>query len=92
MHKETLRPGRRVGNTTRMIDNAIQELFENGKARMVDHFDTRDLTVRWRAIVSQRLRYEHHLKLEDFTFEGEWCILLRYQKPILDDTTKGKER
>jgi len=39
--ESSITPIRRSGNTTRIIDEAVQELFENGKVRILDHNDTR---------------------------------------------------
>lgn len=36
------KPGRRQGNTTRMIDRAIQLLFEHGAIIVVDHWLPKD--------------------------------------------------
>jgi hypothetical protein len=81
--KEIIKAGRRQGNTTRLADQCIQELFTKGKCVCKDHINTRRMDEYLMRIVHQRLRVEHrsifdNIKIDrrKFTiyFEnwGEW--------------------
>ena len=51
--------GRRVGNTTRIIDNIIQSLFQGRKVRIVDHSPSRGSLENLEHRLSDRLEHEH---------------------------------
>lgn len=62
---------RRTGNTTRLVDYYIQELFINYKAEVVDHYPEEKprgngMTYLMQRIV-QRLQNEHRMDNKDFT-------------------------
>ena len=50
---------RRTGRTTRIIDNAIQKLFEDGEITVRDHYGTRQADERVFFIIIDRLEREH---------------------------------
>ncbi len=50
---------RRLGITTRMADDCIQELFKTGKTEVRDHWYTRESSIRLMDIIIRRLNYEH---------------------------------
>ena len=54
-----LKPGRRVGNTTRIIDNAIQLLFEDGDIEVRDHYNSHDSNNQLLSMILRRLELEH---------------------------------
>jgi hypothetical protein len=57
-----IQSGRAVGNTTRMIDRFIQELFVNGKVKIQDHYEEGSncrLNMFTFKRVVDRLRIEH---------------------------------
>lgn len=58
---------RRCGNTTRFIDQFIQDLFIHKEVTIFDHYDTAKpmatrLNQRIAEIIIVRLEYEHHIK------------------------------
>lgn len=60
MNKEDLiKEGRRVGNSTRLIDFYIQELFEKGEVYCKDHFDHSKSHYYLFKKVTERLEREH---------------------------------
>ena len=48
-----------VGNTTRAVDNAIQELFTKGKVVATDHYDIRQAHREVYHRIIKRLEAEH---------------------------------
>ena len=50
---------RRNGTTTRIIDACVQELFKTGKTTVIDHYPTREASVRAFEILIDRLMREH---------------------------------
>lgn len=57
---------RRSGRSTRLIDNAIQELFTTGECVLVDHYNTKDMSKYLSNRVIIRLVHEHRLTHEQF--------------------------
>lgn len=55
--------GRRVGNTTRLIDHIIQLLFKGKIVRMVDHYDSPQSNKRLLDLVMKRLGNEHYIDI-----------------------------
>lgn len=77
----TIVHGRRMGNTTRQVDEWIQQLFTEGRATIIDHADSphnraNDHALR---VLLDRLHFEHHLTLS----KGKKPSPLHY-----DDKTK----
>lgn len=72
-------PGRRVGNTTRLIDYYIQVLFTQWKAEVIDHHPEDNprgngMTYLVERIV-QRLQNEHRMSNRDFTVKGKTIVI-----------------
>jgi len=62
-------PNRRCGNTTRIVDKVIQDLFAGKLCRIVDHHPTeKSAQYTWRKILD-RLSREHN-----FVYEGSLCV------------------
>ncbi len=57
--KVKILPYRRIGNTTRIIDNAIQLLFQGHTVRVEDHFQDRHAQKRVYDAICKRLNSEH---------------------------------
>lgn len=54
---------RRNGNTTRIVDSIIQDLFSGKKVPLLDHYHSESANRYLRSIVEKRLRSEHpHVK------------------------------
>ena len=56
--------GRRNGSTTRLIDEAVQELFTRGEVRIRDHYGTRNADQYMLNIFLDRLKAEHFRGVE----------------------------
>ena len=54
-----IKPGRRVGNTTRIVDKSIQYLFEGYSVIVKDHYDNGFDNLRLLHIIRRRLENEH---------------------------------
>lgn len=52
--------GRRTGNTTRLVDQFIQDLFIYGECKVYDHYPTRQASMMVYESVLKRLRNEHN--------------------------------
>ncbi len=52
---------RRSGQTTKLIDEAVQELFKNGKTTFNDHYTSGDVQRNGFRKLLERLHHEHHL-------------------------------
>jgi hypothetical protein len=50
---------RRDGNTTRLVDNAIQTLFTKGRCLLIDHHRTRAANEHALRILKERIEREH---------------------------------
>ena len=57
-----IRDGRAVGNSTRQIDNAVQELFNTGETLLHDHGATKDSLIRTYKLMLLRLDNEHRVR------------------------------
>ena len=69
MKEELIKSGRRVGNTTRLVDNCVQVLFTEGYVICLDHYyqdreTVINLSKRMAKIVVGRLIEEHNLSVE----------------------------
>lgn len=69
--------GRRVGNTTRLIDMFVQDFFNKGKCDIFDHFNTRESRVRVFNLVLERLNREHYIKREDVRLDRNRLIIIK---------------
>jgi len=56
---------RRTGQTTRIVDDYIQELFTKGSITVVDNEDTYELNRRVTSIIKKRLIVEHNHLIPD---------------------------
>lgn len=54
-----LTPERRSGNSTRLVDNAIQLLFTHGWIKVIDHYGGREASKFLFKRVIQRIKNEH---------------------------------
>lgn len=74
-------PGRRMGNTTRLIDYTIQLIMQGEKVRLLDHAfngDIRRCNIEFAYKVRKRLSIEHpHLT---FLIDTPEIILLDYKE------------
>lgn len=52
---------RRTGRTTRLVDNCVQDFFDNGFCFTKDHWGTKDSNRRLMEIVLRRLYLEHNI-------------------------------
>lgn len=71
--------GRRVGNTTRLVDLFVQDFFNNGECRVVDHYGTTDANLRIFRIVLDRLNREHMIGSGDVVLDSRKFIIRRKQ-------------
>ena len=69
--------GRRVGNTTRLIDMFIQDFFNKGECQVYDHYNTRESRQRVFDLVLQRLNREHHIDNKDVCLDRNRLIIRR---------------
>jgi hypothetical protein len=69
--------GRRVGNTTRLIDIFVQDFFNEGKCQVYDHYSTRQSSQRVFDLVLQRLNREHHIEKQDVSLDRSRLIIRR---------------
>jgi len=60
---------RKCGNTTRIVDSLIQELFTKGECKIYDHHPSRNDRIRVFSIVLERLFKEHKLVSEDIQID-----------------------
>lgn len=65
-----IKEGRRVGNTTRVVDKCIQEFFENGYAICKDHIDISEAHYEILIKVVKRLELEHPYTKYDRILRG----------------------
>lgn len=73
-----IKSGRRVGNTTRQIDQCVQELFTSGSTVVIDHAHRvgNKANEHQRRIFMERLAREHRLIFrEHYTIKGDIVIL-----------------
>jgi hypothetical protein len=73
---ELIRKGRRVGNTTRLCDNAIDLLFEGKIVKIIDHVETtsssksKSLSKYLLDMIVNRLTYEHRIDKKFIMING----------------------
>ncbi len=76
---------RRAGNTTRLIDYYIQELFEaffgdKGPIEIKDHLDDKDSHINLVKILKTRVRMEHNFRVMHDKEKGlNWYFLIRVE-------------
>lgn len=78
--------GRRMGNTTRLIDLFIQDFFTEGEARIYDHYGTLEAHKRVMYLVLRRLHAEHGIKREDIHINKTSLVIRAFtekEKPKL---------
>jgi len=69
--------GRRVGNTTRLIDMFIQDFFNKGECQIYDHYNTRESRQRVFDLVLRRLNTEHNIESRDVLLDRNRLIIRR---------------
>ncbi len=69
--------GRRVGNTTRLIDMFLQDFFTKGECHIYDHYNTRHSRQRVFSLVLQRLSREHNIEKQDISLDKNRLIIRR---------------
>lgn len=62
-------PGRRMGNTTRLIDSFVQDFFIKGECKVYDHYNSTDSNRRVLQLVLLRLKNEHGIKEKDIKLD-----------------------
>ena len=67
-----IKPERRSGNTTRQIDNAVQELFTKGETKIIDHHGGNLSNDLFFNRLVNRLKSEHRVHYE---FDSQTKIL-----------------
>lgn len=78
----SIRAGRNVGNTTRQVDIAIDQLFKGNKVKVLDHRQEgkdKDANKVLMSRIIKRLKNEHKIKESDYKIE-ENTIMLSDQK------------
>ena len=60
MNRGLIKPERRSGNTTRMVDLAIQLLLEGNKIKIEDHYPSGDMSEYIANKIINRLHLEHN--------------------------------
>lgn len=77
--KDSIRPGRRVGNTTRIIDNAIQLLFAGHIVEASDHHHSDDARSYVFRKILDRLSMQFRFQLErDYLIDTKkFAIMLK---------------
>jgi hypothetical protein len=70
--------GRRKGNTTRIADKVIQDLFNGRLCRIVDHYPSLDCARLLLDQIMKRLQSEHRLVYDKYLFLNKdmMCIWL----------------
>jgi len=78
-----LNPKKRSGNSTRLMDFYIQELFKNDEVKVIDHVSTiranEDLALR----IERRMFAEHPNTPISVNFNPKTGVTLKIIKPIL---------
>lgn len=59
MASESVHTGRMTGNTTRLVDQAIQSFFNGEEVLVKDHYGTRESNLALLARIKKRLVSEH---------------------------------
>lgn len=69
--KPSALPYRRIGNTTRLVDYYIQELFLRGTAKVLDHHggDSPNHLSHIMIIIINRLQHEHRMNNKDYKID-----------------------
>jgi len=79
--RNLIRQGRRVGNTTRLCDYAIDLLFQGNVVIAIDHYVgdftvTRNGSKRLLRMITDRLHNEHHIERNDIHIVDDGVHLL----------------
>lgn len=78
---------RRVGNSTRIVDNLIQDFFKKGKCVAHDHYHTREASLRIFNIVLSRLKNEHdNIKRENIVIDKNGLTLINLKHELHNHT------
>lgn len=64
LENRLIRAGRRAGNTTRMVDLAVQLLFQGYRVVVEDHHRLGEGTRHIQQMLFRRLAFEHGVKIE----------------------------
>ena len=76
-------PGlRRSGRTTRIIDEAIQILFDKGEVVVKDHYDSREATIDVIKKIHRRIEMEHPL-IKDIIEIDPIKFIIRFKKSYI---------
>ena len=62
---------RRSGNSTRLIDKYVQDLFDNGVVQVLDHYDSHESHKRLLRIFLARLSVEHGCTMDDVVLKNQ---------------------
>lgn len=83
---------RATGRTTRIVDNTIQEMFNNPNewVFVCDHYPTRLATVRVVDLIRRRLQYEHKLEIDARATEYGYEVKLKNYKKHSEDIANRK--
>ena len=86
---------RRTGRTTRLIDKAIQDLFNNGKVLLLDHYQENEkirhsLSERMARFIKIRLKTEHQHELFILMKDRESHLMFVVLKRFLSDEDQVK--
>lgn len=68
-------PGRKMGNTTRLIDSFVQDFFISGKCEVRDHYASRESNKRVMQLVLLRLKNEHNINEEELVLDRNRLII-----------------
>ena len=68
-------PGRRMGNTTRLIDSFVQDFFIKGSCKVYDHYGSSDSCRRTFDLVLLRLKNEHGIDKDKVKLDRNRLII-----------------
>lgn len=82
--KINLISGRRVGNSTRIVDALVQDLFTKGECYYWDHADREDNNALEHTlnILTSRLHNEHHIHRKDYNINYKERKITLYKQYI----------
>lgn len=76
-YQHLYKSGRRVGNTTRLVDMFVQDFFTRGKIQVYDHYGTKKASERVFNLVIKRLNSEHGIERNDIKLDHNRLTLER---------------
>lgn len=83
---EDIRPGRAVGNSTRLIDKAIELIFSGKKVKVKDHYPSIQADMFLFDRILKRLQNEHGHPMNVFLFDKQnLTIELKANLPIIKE-------